>query len=66
MIGLTYKTKKALKEAVGKELRYVETSLHGPEFKKDGSFTGVGPCAYTNRRWYATVTMANGRIVAVK
>jgi hypothetical protein len=60
-----YPTKKALKQAVGQALRYEETSFFGPEYKPDGTFSVVGPAPY-NRKWYATVTMKNGKIVRVQ
>lgn len=66
MMGASYKTKKALKECIGKPLRYVETSMFGYEFKENGIFCVVGPCPYTNRKWYADVTMKNGLIEKVK
>ena len=66
MMGASYPTKKALKESIGKRLRYVETSLFGPEYRESGHFCVVGPCAYTNRKWYAQVTMKDGLIAAVK
>jgi hypothetical protein len=66
MMGATYKTKKELKENIGKELRYQETSIFGSEYKSDGVFCVVGPDAYTNRKWYASVTMENDIIKAVK
>jgi hypothetical protein len=66
MMGASgYKTKKDLKAAVGKRLRYVETSLFGAEYKSNGTFCVVGPCAYTNRKWYASVTMENDLIKKV-
>lgn len=65
MMGASYKTKKALKEAIGKPLRFVETSAFGSEYKSNGKFAVVGPCPYTNRKWYATVTMVNGLISKV-
>lgn len=66
MLGASgYKTKKDLKAAVGKELNYVETSMFGHEFKADGTFNVVGPCAFTKRAWYATVTMKDGKIAKV-
>ena len=61
MMAADYKTKKALKEAKGKSLRYVETSLFGTEYTSDGTFCVVGPSAY-NRKWYAEVTMLGGII----
>jgi hypothetical protein len=66
MMGASYPTKKALKLSVGKRLSYIETSMFGAEYKDTGTFCVVGPCAHTNRRWYATVTMKDGLISAVK
>jgi hypothetical protein len=66
MLGTSgYKTKKDLKAAQGKPLRYVETSMFGAEFKPDGVNVVVGPCAYTKRSWYAQVTCRDGLIVKV-
>lgn len=65
MIAARYTTKKLLKEAVGKELAYQETSIMGNEYKSSGSFPVVGPSA-TKRIWYATVTMADDKIKSVK
>ena len=64
MMGANYKTKKALKENVGKPLRYTETSMFGLEFKENGKFCVVGPSPY-DRKWYAEVTMENGLIKKV-
>ncbi len=64
-MGATYNTKKDLKASIGKPLRYVETSMFGAEYKADGQFTVVGPCAHTNRKWFATVTMKGGLIEKV-
>ena len=65
MMGAMYKTKKALKESVGQHLRYVETSWFGNEYRDNGKFCVVGPCAHTNRKWYADVTMRAGVIERV-
>ena len=65
-MGASYPTKKALKESVGKRLRYVETSMFGSEYRENGKFCVVGPCAHTNRKWYAEVTMKDGLIEKVK
>jgi hypothetical protein len=65
MLGASYKTKKDLKAAVGKSLRYVETSYFGSEYTPDGKFTVVGPCPHTNRKWYAEVVMEGGLIKKV-
>lgn len=59
-----YKTKKDLKASVGKPLGYSETSMFGPEYKRDGQFAVVGPSAY-ERKWFATVTMKEGIIAKV-
>ena len=60
-----YKTKKELKAAVGNPLKYVETSMFGYEYKPNGRNVMVGPCAYTNRKWYAEVECENGLIKKV-
>ena len=59
-----YKTKKALKECVGKPLGYIETGVFGPEYKSNGTFAVVGPSAY-ERKWFASVTMVDGKIAKV-
>jgi hypothetical protein len=66
MMGASYSTKKDLKAHVGQPLRFVETSIFGNEYTPNGKFCVVGPCAYTNRKWYAEVTMGDGRIIKVK
>jgi hypothetical protein len=65
MMGASYPTKKALKESIGESLRYVETSMFGPEYKSNGTFVVVGPSPY-QRKWYAQVTMADDKIKSVK
>ena len=63
-----YPSKKALKECVGKPLRYVETSMFGPEYVDNGTIvvanrphiTGLG------REFFAEVKMKDGLIVGVK
>lgn len=64
MMAASYKTKKALKEAIGQPLRYVETSMFGAEYKENGKFAVVGPSPY-ERKWYAEVTMKDGKIAKV-
>jgi hypothetical protein len=64
MIGLNYKTKKALKESIGQPLSYEETTMFGAEYVSNGKLTGVGPSPYI-RKWYATVTIENDKIVKV-
>lgn len=64
MLGAIYKTKKLLKESVGKNLRYEETSMFGAEYVSTGTFAVVGPFPH-KRVWYATVTMKDDLIVKV-
>jgi len=64
MLAANYPTKKALKEAIGKPLRFTETSFFGEEYTETGTLTVVGPSPHV-RKFYATVTMANGLIVKV-
>ena len=66
MMGASYPTKKALKACIGQRLRYVETSMFGPEYRPDGKFCVVGPDPYTRRTWFAEVTMQGGIIKAVR
>ena len=65
MIAANYKTKRALKNSIGQSLLYTETSMFGPEFKPDGKFPIVGPSP-TDRKWYAEITMVDGKIKGVK
>jgi hypothetical protein len=65
MMAANYKTKKELKQSIGKELKYEETSLFGPEYRANGTFCVVGPSP-TERRWFAEITMKNGLIEKVK
>lgn len=64
MLAATYRTKSALKLAIGKPLRYVETSMFGAEYRDNGKFAVVGPSPH-DRKWYAQVTMENGLIKKV-
>ena len=64
MLAARYPTKKALKESIGKPLRYQETSMFGTEYTPDGSHPVVGPSPY-ERKWYATVVMKDGLIAKV-
>lgn len=61
-----YPTKKVLKACIGTPLRYVETSMFGPEFVVNKPLTVVGPSAY-ERKWFATVVVnEQGQLVSVK
>jgi len=68
MIIFDYESKKVLKENIGKPLRYIETSMFGPEYRADGMLTGANRPHITGRgrEFFANVTMANGLIKAVK
>lgn len=69
MIGIRVKSKKELKEKyVGKDIGHliVETSLFGIEFQPDGQTTFVGPCPYTNRKFYGQVVCNNSVLLKVK
>jgi hypothetical protein len=65
---VNYNTKKELKEAVGQNLRYTETSMFGPEYQDTGSLTVAGRPHITGlkREFFAQVEMDSGRIVRVK
>lgn len=60
MIQAHYPSKKALKESVGKPLKYNETSIFGIEFKSNGSFTVADYSP--KRKWFATIYMVDGLI----
>ena len=65
---VTYPSKKELKTNIGKRLRYIETSMFGPEYRSNGKIvvanrphiTGLG------REFFAEVTMENDLIKGVK
>lgn len=67
MLLALYPSKKALKESIGRELHYMETSLFGPEYKSDGELTVANRPHLSGfgREYFATVTMANGLIAKV-
>ena len=69
MLIFHYPSKKALKESVGQCLRYEETSVFGPEYKRDGKLTGSNRPAITGikgREFFAEVTMKDGLIAKVE
>lgn len=63
-----YPSKKALKESVGNRLRYIETSLFGPEYSDNGMLTVANRPHITGlgREFFAQVWMENGIIAKVK
>ena len=69
MMIFNYKSKKEMRECIGKPLNYTETSMFGPEYKSDGVLYGSNRPSITGnggREFYAQVTMVNGEIAAVK
>lgn len=68
MLVLDYPSKKYLKEQIGKPLRYIETSMFGPEYTPDGYFAGCNRPHITGhkREFYAEVWMENDKISKVK
>ena len=65
-----YKSKKALKEAVGKRLIYRETSMHGEEYRANGKFAVAHRPSLGHfregREFFAEVTMIDGVIGKVE
>ena len=68
MIVFNYKSKKELKENIGQHLKYIETSMFGDEYLRDGQLTGANRPHITGigREFFAQVTMQNGFIKSVK
>ena len=64
---VVYPSKKVLKEEVGKPLRYIETSLFGPEYRPDGMLTVANRPHITGlgREFFAQVYMEAGLIKKV-
>ena len=67
MIVFDYPSKEELQASLGQSLRFIETSLFGAEYIADGSMTGANRPHITGqgREFFATVTMANGKIAKV-
>ena len=68
MMILNYPTKKELKQNIGQPLRYTETSSFGTDYNPNGTFPGCNRPHLTGytREFFASVTMQNGLIKAVK
>jgi len=64
MIIFNYPSKKILKERIGESLDYIETSLFGAEYRRDGVLTGANRPHITGqgREFFAEVTMKDGLI----
>lgn len=69
LLVIGYESKKALKEHLGKSLRYRETSIFGNEYLSTGTFTVAHRPQITGgkgREFFATVTMKNDIITKVE
>ena len=64
MIIFNYPSKKVLKENIGSQLNFIETSLFGEEYRRDGVLTGANRPHITGqgREFFANVTMKDGLI----
>ena len=75
MMILNYKSKKQLKENIGKPLDYTETSMFGLEYLPDGVFCGCNRpyspeypkfSQRKGREFFAEITMIDGLISKVR
>ena len=68
MMIFTYPSKKVLREQIGQPLRYIETSMFGPEYRETGTLFGANRPSVTGqgREFFAQVTMENGVIAKVR
>ena len=69
MMIMHYRSKKELKENVGQQLLYTETTFYEPEYQENSTFCGSNRPALTGnkgREFFATVTMKDGLIEQVK
>jgi len=64
MLVFNYPSKKSLKDSGGERLAYIETSIFGEEYRRDGVLTGANRPHITGqgREFFAQVTMKNGLI----
>lgn len=67
MLIANYATKKDCKASIGKPLRYIETSIFGPEYKRDGELTVANRPHITHkgREWFGNIVMKDGLIARV-
>jgi hypothetical protein len=67
MIIFNYPSKKVLKENVGEQLNYIETSLFGAEYVSNGTLVGANRPHITGqgREFFASVLMKDNKIVKV-
>jgi hypothetical protein len=65
---VVYPSKKELKNNIGKRLKYIETSLFGPEYKSNGVIVVANRPHITRlgREFFAQVTMEDDLIKKVE
>ena len=69
MMLFNYVSKKELRENIGNNLNYTETSISGEEYRSNGKFVGSNRPHITGlkgREFFAEVTMRDDKIVMVK
>jgi hypothetical protein len=68
MLIFLYKSKKELKENIGKTLKYRETSLFGNEYEPNGELLGSNRPHITGlgREFFAVVKLENNIIKSVR
>jgi hypothetical protein len=68
MLIFNYPSKKALKESIGQELKFIETSIFGAEYKPNViGLTGCNRPHITGhkREFFASVNLVDGKITKV-
>ena len=68
MLVFDYASKKDLKQNIGQPLRYIETSIFGVEYLRDGVLYGANRPHITGykREFFARVVMRDGLIAKVE
>ena len=76
MIIVNYKSKKDLKNEIGKKLDYTETSMFGNEYKSNGTFSACNRPSINSvlinrgilraREFFTTITIENDLIKSVE
>ena len=68
MLVFNYPSKKNMKERVGQSLVYIETSIFGEEYRRNGVLVGANRPHITGqgREFFAEVTIKDGLIKSVK
>ena len=68
MLIFNYASKKELKKNIGKELKFIETSMFGSEYQSNGYLVGANRPHITNngKEFFAEVIMENNLIKSVE